>query len=156
MTNLEPLLRAPSRKVNKIIVWIFLILSLVGFLDATYLTAKHYVGGPIICPIFGGCEKVLASPYSMIWFIPVALLGVFYYGLISVLTVAYLDSKKLEFLKLAAQLTLMGLLASAWFMFVQIFLIQALCFYCVVSATISTVLFILGLVILRILKKSQQ
>ncbi len=152
MTNLESLLRTPLQKVNKILVWIFLVLSLIGFLDATYLTAKHYVGGPIICPIFGGCEKVLNSPYSMIGFVPVALLGVFYYSLMLVLIVAYFNSEEFRFLKIASASTFLGLLASIWFMFVQFFIIQALCFYCVVSAFISVSLFILGIVILKTTK----
>jgi uncharacterized membrane protein len=152
MMNLEPLSQAPSQKVNKVLVWVFLFLSLVGFLDATYLTAKHYLGGPIVCPIFGGCEDVLNSAYSLIGFVPVAMLGMFYYSFLLVLLVAYLDFQKIDFLKWAARLTAVGLVASVWFMFAQFILIQALCFYCVVSATISTFLFVLGLWILKTTK----
>ena len=150
MTNLEPLSQTPLKKIPNVLVLIFLILSLVGFLDATYLTAKHYVGDPVVCPIFGGCEDVLSRTYSMIWFVPVALLGALYYGLILFLVVAYLDSQKVYFLKWAAYITILGLLASLWFMFVQVFLIKALCFYCVVSAITSALLFIFGQIILKI------
>mgnify|MGYP001620092278 CR=1 FL=1 len=153
MTNLEPLSQTQSQKVNKVLVWIFLLLGLVGFFDATYLTAKHYLGGPIVCPIFGGCEDVLNSPYSTIGFIPVAMLGMFYYGFLLILTVAYLDTGKLDFLKWAARLTAAGLIASAWFMFAQFILINALCFYCVVSAIISLALFVFGQIFLRVIAR---
>ncbi len=132
-----------------VLVYSFIILGFLGFFDATYLTAKHYVGGTIVCPIFGGCEKVLNSSYSQIGFVPVALLWLFYHALILILAVGFLNSNNAKFLKLAAKLSCIGFLASIFFMSVQFFIIQALCLYCVISALISTVLFILGIDIFK-------
>ncbi len=129
------------------LVWTFIIISFLGFLDATLLTAEHYLGSLLGCPIFGGCDKVLISPYSAIVGIPVALFGTVYYLAIFVLGIAYFDTGRSRVLKFAASLTPLGLIASLWFLYLQLFVIKALCFYCLISLLISTLLFIFGLFI---------
>jgi uncharacterized membrane protein len=42
-------------------------------------------------------------------------------------------------------LTVFGFIASLWFLYVQLFIIHSLCFYCLFSALDSIILFILGL-----------
>ena len=74
-----------------------LIVSAFGFADATYLTTQHYLGLPVACSILEGCEQVTTSPYSLIFGIPVALLGSIFYLTALILCVIYLDSKKLNF-----------------------------------------------------------
>jgi len=113
------------------------------------LTAEHYFGPLLGCPIFGGCDKVLISPYSAVGGIPVALFGAVYYLVVFILGVAYFDTGRSRVLRFAASLTPLGLIASLWFLYLQIFVIEALCFYCLVSALISTLLFILTLLLRR-------
>src|SRR3989338_8628205 len=144
MTNLEVSSNKPAAPSN----WLpfaFLIVSAFGFADATYLTTKHFLGAPVACSILKGCEQVTTSPYSLIFSIPVALLGSVYYLTILILSVIYLDSRKPSVLKLLAHLTPFGFLASLYFVYLQIFVIKAICLYCMVSADTSTVLFILGM-----------
>ncbi len=131
--------------IRRGLVWIFIAISFLGFLDATFLTAEHYLGPLLGCPIFGGCDKVLVSPYSAVAGIPVALFGAIYYLAIFVLGIAYFDTGRVKILKLAASLTPLGLIASLWFLYLQLFVIKALCFYCIISLTTSTLLFVLGL-----------
>lgn len=152
MMNLETSLNKPSTRIPKWLVWLFVLFSLAGFLDATYLTVKHYFGTPINCSIFAGCEKVTTSQYATLWGIPVALLGAIYYLIIFVLVVAYLDTKKERVMYFTARLTLMGFLASLWFLYLQLFVIKAICLYCVVSALTSTMLFIFGIIMLKLKK----
>lgn len=135
---------APS---NKLLLF-FPVLGAAGFVDATYLTVKHFLGGPIPCSILKGCEQVTTSQYSTVFGIPVALLGAFYYLTILVLAAIYFDSKKTSVLKLLACLTPFGFLASLIFVYLQIFVIKAICLYCMVSAATSTILFILGMIYL--------
>src|SRR3989344_6927831 len=107
MTNLEALSNKPAAFSN----WFslsFLIVAAFGFADATYLTTKHFLGAPVACSILKGCEQVTTSPYSVIFGIPVALLGSLYYLTILILSVIYLDSRKLFVLKLLACLTPFG------------------------------------------------
>lgn len=130
----------------------FLVIGAAGFVDATYLTAKHFLGSPVTCSILHGCEQVTTSQYALILGIPVALLGSLYYLSLLLLTGLYIQTKH-RFLFLAANLiTVMGFLASLRFVYLQVFVIKALCIFCMGSAITSTILFILTLFSLK--KKS--
>lgn len=131
---------------NRLII-AFLVVSFLGFLDATYLTAQHYLGTIPPCVITTGCETVLASEHNAIFGIPVALLGSIYYLLLFLLAVFSLDIKR-RIIRFAALLTPIGFLASLYFVYLQLFVIKEICSYCIVSATTSTILFILGLFII--------
>ena len=145
MTNLEASLNK-SAAIPKWLPFCFLIFSAVGFADATYLTVKHFLGTPIPCAILQGCEQVTNSQFATVFGVPVALLGSFYYLTILILSVVYLDTRQFLALKLATSLTIFGFLASLWFVFLQVFIIKAICLYCMISATTSTLLFISGLI----------
>jgi uncharacterized membrane protein len=122
-----------------------LVFSFFGFLDASYLTAKHYLGFQVPCTILDGCEQVLTSQYASIFGIPVALFGAAYYLAVFLFVVAYVDRKQRIFLQGAVLLPIAGFLASAGFMVIQVFILNAFCFYCVLSAALTTVLFALSL-----------
>ena len=124
-------------------------MSLLGFLDAAYLTIEHYRGVVPPCAIVSGCAAVTTSQYSLIFGIPVALLGAIYYLLITALCILYFDTKQTKILKIIARLTILGLLASLYFVYLQAFIIHAWCLYCLGSAATSTILFILGLLTIR-------
>lgn len=76
--------------------------------------------------------------------IPLALLGVFQYTaeLIVATYVAVTGNKLGQ--KLLLFLTAMGALFSLYFVYLMIFVIQAICLYCFASAIISFALFILA------------
>ena len=126
----------------------FLTLSLIGFLDASYLAVKHYLGEPVVCSLLEGCEEVLTSKYAIVAGVPVALFGVFYYLAVFILIILYCDTGKTQFLRFAAYLTILGFAASLWFVYLQLFVIGAICLYCMASAITSTILFMLGLFII--------
>ncbi|MEK7077320.1 MAG: vitamin K epoxide reductase family protein [Patescibacteria group bacterium] len=125
----------------------FLLLSAIGLADATYLAITHYREQSAVCLITEGCDRVLQSQYATLAFafhIPTALAGVLYYGILLVFIIVYLRTKNQDVLLLAARGTIVGFLASLWFVYLQIFTIKALCAYCLLSAFISTMLFALG------------
>jgi len=137
-------------KIPKWLYIIFLIVSFIGFLDATYITAKHYFGSPITCSILGGCEQVTTSIYSAVFNIPVALIGAVYYLILFTLTVLYLDIKNEHVFYTASKITVLGFMASLWFVYLQFFILNAFCLYCLVSAATSTILFALGITTLNL------
>ncbi len=148
--------RATSNGMNKIYKWIlagFVVFSLLGFLDAVYLTIQHYNNGILPCYIFTGCDKVTNSSYSIIAGIPVSLLGAIYYLTILIVVVLYLDSGIKKALRVLMSLPIVGFLATLWFLFLQLFFIKAICFYCVISAVTSTALFILAMWLKKITKE---
>lgn len=149
MRSLETLFFKQSMKIPNWLIILFLVVSFFGFLDATYLTAEHYLGSIPPCVITTGCETVLTSEHSVIFGIPTALIGSIYYLLLFILAVISLDLKR-EIVRLAVMLTPIGFLASLYFVYLQLFVIKEICSYCMVSAATSTTLFILGLFIIKL------
>ena len=92
MTNLEKPSNPISSKLNKL-VYSFIVVALVGLLDAVFLTVKHYTGD-ISCSLITGCQEVLSSSYSVIFGIPTALLGAGYYIVILLAALIYAEQKK--------------------------------------------------------------
>ena len=132
--------------------WIIVILAFIGFADAAYLTAEHYLGGIPTCLITTGCETVLTSRFATIGPIPVALLGALYYLVVFLLamTVTNLnDRPNVSSLRLLTFLTGLGFLASVGFVYIQVAVLQALCIYCLVSAGTTTLLFVSSIGMLR-------
>ncbi|PIR76613.1 MAG: hypothetical protein COU32_01165 [Candidatus Magasanikbacteria bacterium CG10_big_fil_rev_8_21_14_0_10_42_10] len=141
----------PQQKPTTHIKWavFFLIISLLGFVDSTYLAVKKLSGSPVTCTIVHGCDTVTSSSYSEIFGIPVALFGSLFYLAILVLSIAYLDKKKERLLSCISKLTWIGLFASIYFMVVQSIILHAYCIYCIGSAITSTLLFITGMTYLK-------
>src|SRR3990170_963579 len=141
MTNskklLNKLLDSPTKKV--ILIGLF---SFLGLVDASYLAAKHYSGTIPPCAIVKGCEVVTTSQYATIGGVSVALLGAIYYLTVLVISIAIIDTKSDRLKKFLAGFSVIGLLASIWFISLQLFVIKALCLYCLASAFSSTAIFI--------------
>ncbi len=134
-----------STKLNT--AWI--IVALVGFIDATYLTVVHFQGSYLGCSVISGCNQVLASEYSSIGPVPLALFGALYYLLMLLGFIFVLDRKSKTVLEILAYLSIAGFLMSGWLFFVQWKIVEAFCQYCLLSALTSTLLFIFGMIILR-------
>jgi uncharacterized membrane protein len=132
--------------INAIPAWIpvvVLLVALAGFADAVYLTVEHYSNVIPPCNI-GGCETVLTSQYSQIIGIPVSLIGSVYYLFVSVFLLLYLDTRREIYLRIPFIMSILGLVASLWFVSLMIFVIKAFCPYCAVSATTSIIIFVLA------------
>ena len=143
------------KQISNSLLGAFLLVTFVGFADAAYLTAKHYLGEIPPCSIINGCETVLTSPYAtIVGNIPIALVGAVYYLTLIVGGIAYLDTKNKTVLAATAYFTTTGFLTSAILVFLQIFVIKALCLYCLASAITSTLLFVLGIIILKKIKQN--
>ncbi|MEK7208684.1 MAG: vitamin K epoxide reductase family protein [Patescibacteria group bacterium] len=134
-------------KSLKVAAIIFLVVSAIGFLDATYLTVEHYRGNIPPCTV-AGCEIVLTSGQSKIAGVPVSLFGSLYYLTLLILAIAYLDRKNNSLIRLASYGTIIGFIMSAYFVYLQLFVLNAICQYCMISAGTSTVLFITGMFVL--------
>src|SRR3989338_6923952 len=129
---------------SKALVIVFIIVSFLGFLDASYLTVEHYRNALLPCIIFKGCEQVTTSAYSKVFGLPLALYGAAYYLFMLLVSVFYFDTKNKWVFNILKYLPVTGFLASAYFVYLQLFVIHALCTYCVISAITSTTLFILS------------
>ena len=112
-------------------------LTLAGIAIASYLTFVHYEGLSPVCTT-GGCERVQASSYSEIGPIPVALLGLIGYVAILLSLAVHGDVGR----ALTFMLTLSGFAFSLYLTYLEVFVIDALCQWCLASAVVMTALFV--------------
>jgi uncharacterized membrane protein len=148
MKHFKHLLKRPLQEVPIKAVALLLVLALIGFADASFLSIEHFRNAIPPCTV-GSCEAVLSSAYSTIFGVPVALFGVIYYLMISIGLFTHLEGKHEPPLRWVLLLTVCGFLMSLWFVFVQAFLLHQYCLYCLGSATISTILFISAMVVFK-------
>lgn len=141
------------KKISYFVPYIFLVLSAAGFLDAAYLTILHYRGVSAQCILVRGCDEVLSGPYAVFGGMPLALWGVLYYAAIFAGALLYFESRAMRYLFAVAYATAFGFFASLGLLYLQIFVIEALCFYCLVSALISASLFALGVIVVQYKKE---
>ncbi|HEX8651458.1 MAG TPA: vitamin K epoxide reductase family protein [Pyrinomonadaceae bacterium] len=115
------------------------ILSLVGLADAIYLTIEHLAGRSVQCTIVSGCSEVLSSSYATIFGLPLASIGALaYFTVFSCAILAIFGYSSARIL-LTIVVALM-FLATLWLLFVQAFILQAFCAYCLLSAGITLTL----------------
>lgn len=149
MKNLKQLLNKPLRPISNKIAILLFVIALLGFADASYLTIEHYSGVIPPCSVTGGCETVLTSAYSTVFGIPVALGGAIFYLFILVSIFIYFESKNTKLLKWSLLLTVIGFIASLWFIYVQAFILHSYCVYCLGSFSTSTILFVIATYIFK-------
>ncbi|MBT4209535.1 MAG: vitamin K epoxide reductase family protein [Candidatus Komeilibacteria bacterium] len=147
MTNSDKPSMMSSPSFNKLI-YFFTGISLIGFLDAVYLSVSHYTGH-ISCSVVSGCQEVLVSQYSEIFGIPLALLGAAYYLFILINSLLYIDNQNKWSKLILSYLPIFGFVFSIYLVYLMFFVIEALCQYCLLSAGTSTLLFILGLIFIK-------
>lgn len=124
------------------------LVALVGFFVALYLALyKTGIIGTLACGS-GGCETVQTSRWADFLGIPVAAWGVAFYALVFALAFLatlerWAESRALPVVLVS--LTGWGVLFSGWLTYLELYVIHAICRWCVVSAVIALVLFLLAL-----------
>jgi len=111
------------------------LFSLVGLGIAAYLTYARYSGTQLFCAT-GGCETVQNSRYAIVAGVPVAVLGL----------VAYLAFFGTALFRgqtaavAAVCIAVVAVLFSTYLLLAQLFLIHAVCQWCVASDAVVTIL----------------
>lgn len=156
MSNSKKLLNQKSIGISNFFIIVWIIIALIGFIDAFYLTKVHYQGAEVTCSLTHKCDSVLTSEYATIAGLPISLGGVFYYLFMLFGAVLYLDRKKDAVIKFFSYFSLAGLIASAYFVYLQAFVLRAFCQYCLLSALTSSLLFVLGMFIIFKLRRTKK
>ncbi len=125
-----------------VITW--MILSFIGFSDAVYMTVVHYQGQLPECSAIEGCAELAMSTYSTIGSVPVALFGVIFYTIMLVIGARWLDSRKKRIFKKTPYITVPAFAITLWLMYLMVFVIHALCIYCLISAISTTLLMLIS------------
>jgi uncharacterized membrane protein len=128
------------------------LVSLAGVFVALYLTLYKlgYVG-TLVCAV-GSCETVQTSRWATLLGFPVATWGVAFYVAALALSLWGLSDAMADSRRLSQALVVMtgvGVLFSLWLTYLELFVIHAICQWCVISAVLVTVLFVISVLDLR-------
>ena len=110
------------------------VLALVGLAIASYLLAVRVLGEAPSCGPIKGCETVASSPYATVFGIPVALFGVGYSIVLAAARSGWWRRADRRALYAAYGLGLAGILAVAYLTYLELFVIDAICVWCVTYA----------------------
>jgi uncharacterized membrane protein len=128
------------------------LLSLVGILIALYLTLyKIGIVGNLSCTV-GSCETVNTSRWSMLFGLPVAAWGLAAYVALFAIALAgttdrYAGSPTISWLLVA--LAGWSVLFSGWLTYLELFVINAICIWCVTSAVVLVGILVVSVVDLK-------
>jgi uncharacterized membrane protein len=118
-------------------------LAAFGIGVAAYIAIAEADGGAPACLAGGGgCEKVAASSHSELLGVSVALIGIFGYALLLGAALLRGDGPRVAGFGLA----LAGFGYSVYLTYLELFVIEAVCQWCLVSAVLMTLLFALNAV----------
>jgi uncharacterized membrane protein len=126
-----------------------IVIAFIGFVDSIYLTIEKYTNNQNMCiPGLGDCYTVNTSKYSEIYGIPVAVIGIAVYLFLAAILI--LENRS-AFIKengplLALGISLTGTLFSIYLTYLELFVIKAICPFCVLSAVAMLALLILTIV----------
>lgn len=126
---------------------IIALLALFGVLVAAYLTL--YKAGAIAelaCAV-GSCETVQMSRWATFLGLPVAAWGILFYVALLALAIAGLQGAWAESRNVSLALVALtggGVVFSGWLTYLELFVIRAICQWCVVSAVLVTIAFVVS------------
>jgi len=158
--------RAPSRPVQAAVesippgrlhrahvavVMATLVLAVVGIGVAGYLLIVRVQGSSPVCVATHGCATVQNSVYSKIMGIPVAVPGLGMYVALAAASVAWLRNVRTlrpQITFLAFNGALFGVLFSGYLTYLEAFVIDAWCVYCIVSASLLSLLLLAWVAVL--------
>ncbi len=128
-------------------LYIILALSVIGIILCAYIYSAKKQNKVLVCAIGTDCNKVLYSEYSAVLGIPLEIIGAFYYSSLAVLSGLLIFGIKsvfvfdLNFILMVISAT--GAFFSLVFIYVQTILIEEWCEYCLVSAGLSLIIFLI-------------
>jgi uncharacterized membrane protein len=137
----------------RVLLWATVVLSGLGIFVSGYLVTKRFTGGSLACTRWAQCDVVSNSVYSQVHGVPVSVIGLTGYLLLLVLAFAALWTEgrtQRQILLLGFVLSLVGVGFSAYLTYLEIYVIEALCAWCVASAVIIALLATVTAVAIRL------
>lgn len=134
--------------MNRLLV-AFIFTAMLGWVASVILTAIHFWVIPII-PAgaeLAGPMLVITSEWAYIGPVPLAAIGAVYYIVMIALGSVWLTTKNETVEKILLPVTAFGFLASMGFVYLQLFVIGAICPFCMMSAAATTGLLMIELVV---------
>jgi uncharacterized membrane protein len=123
---------------------VIIVLTVLGIFVAGYLTWSHYSGEPIYCGGSNSCELVNSSRFAYLGPIPVALIGLTGYLIILVLSLIPPKEDRQWPRLLIFGGALIGVILQWYLFYIEVFVLRAICYWCVTSQAIITLIFLLS------------
>lgn len=120
--------------------------AVVGCLISVHIYREKKKDVPMVCPLNFHCDTVVYSKYSKFFGIPVEVIGICYYAVVAISYTLFLFWPSVVnpvFTLVVLFATISAFLFSIYLTFVQVFRIKELCSWCLTSASICTVIFLL-------------
>ncbi|ADC50002.1 hypothetical protein BpOF4_09735 [Alkalihalophilus pseudofirmus OF4] len=129
----------------------FIAVAAIGWAVSTFLSGVHFWVLPLPAEfdVTGTPWAVMTSEWAYVGSIPLALLGAFYYLTVLLLAGLWFYSSHPLVLKILTPMTVIGVMSSAFFVYLQLFVIEAICPFCLVSAVATTILLTLEIIMVR-------
>ena len=127
--------------MNKIIVG-FIFVAMLGWVASIILSAVHFWAIPLI-PAganLPGPMLVITSKWAYVGPVPLAVIGAVYYIVMITLGALWLSTKNRKVEQILLPVTAIGFLASVVFVYLQLWVIEAICPFCMMSAGATTIL----------------
>jgi uncharacterized membrane protein len=109
-------------------------MAIAGLAIAGYLLAVRVLGEAPACGPVRGCDTVAASEYATVMGLPVALYGVAFSVVLSVATLIWWRRADRRAVHAAYALGILGVAAVAYLTYLELFVIEAICIWCVTYA----------------------
>lgn len=122
--------------------------AICGFLIASYIFYKKSAHGTLVCPIGSNCDAVIHSPFSKFIGIRVEIIGLLYYGVVFMVYAYFVSAPDFTDYRLSSAVlvaSVMAFIFSIYLTLVQLFSLKQLCTWCLVSAGLSTLIFLFSL-----------
>ncbi len=121
----------------------FIFTAMLGWVASIILTAIHFWVIPIIPSgaELRGPMLVITSSWAYVGPVPLAAIGAVYYVVMIALGALWLSTKSETIERILLPVTAFGFAASMGFVYLQLFVIEAICPFCMVSAAATTILF---------------
>jgi uncharacterized membrane protein len=125
---------------------LMMLVNIAGMILSVFMWRNALAGQVIGCVTGKGCEIVLHSAYAKIFGVPIAAYGFAFYGVNALVTLFRLFDDR-PILRLTTwKFSGISIIASAYFLYLEIFVIHAFCSWCTVSTFLTIFLLLLSVV----------
>jgi uncharacterized membrane protein len=141
---------APEAWYRRPEIW-SVVLAVVGIAIAGYLTIVHYRESLLVCSGISDCETVQTSKYAEIVGVPVALLGLLTFVLLLALAIVrILQPERTDVTTMITFVLIVGAVGFYIYLtYLELFVINAVCQWCVASSLVMVGMLISESILLR-------